>query len=383
MKVSKARLRKDVAELVRIPSIHDMDSIGKWVLKRLNAAGVKNAHRDKLGNVIGSVGKGDGLLLNAHMDTVGVVGFKGDPFRGTVYRGRLYGRGACDCKSGVAGMLEIARLITRVPLKRRVIFSFSVWEEQGANPDKPIGSLEIAKRQKATQGIVTEQTVKSRSVMKVQVGCQGVLRFDIRVKGKACHSSQPQRGDNALYRAAKFVRRFEKEFKPENMPVREFAVLGKRIPVRCVATLTEIEARAGRNIIPGECVLGLDCRLIPGQDADQVIRRVKALAREVAPGKMEIVDGSVHNIGGHVCEDVELIGACRAAARENGFRAPLGIMTGRADSTIFQNTGGIPCVTFGPGNCGEAHTNNESLWLELFYRGAQASLDAVLALVRA
>ena len=376
MNVDNTRLLEDVQALVRIPSIESLDAVAEYTLGQLREAGVDNAKLDEEGNVVGSLGEGDGLLLNAHLDTVGVQGYLGDPFSGDVEGESVVGRGSCDCKSGVAGMLEIARQLADKPLHRRVILTASVWEE--GMTDNVNGAYGLARREGATEAIVMEQTVRSPEEMAVQVGCLGTFRMNLRVKGKACHSSRPQEGDNAIYRAAEFARRFQEAFPPDSMPHAEFEVCGETLSSQSVISLTEIEAMQGRNIIPDGCFLGLDCRINPGQDWKAVERRVRDLAGEFGEGMIEVE--KVVAVPGHFCDREPLIETCRAAAKASGFGAPLAIMTGRADSTIFQNEGGVPSVVFGPGNANRAHTNNERLDLPLFYLGAQACLDAVWAL---
>lgn len=376
MKVNETRLQEEVQALVRIPSIEEVDTVAEHVLARLREAGVAESRRDEDGNVIGYLGEGEGLLLNSHLDTVGVQGYLGDPFAGRLEDGRVVGRGASDCKSGVAAMLEIARLLSGRELKRRLIFAFTVWEE-GLAP-APNGSFGAARREDAAEAIVMEAAMRPPSQMSVFAGCRGILRMDIRVRGKACHSSRPDMGDNALYRAAEFVRRFRDEIADGPLPSAEFEVMGAKIPAQCVASLTEIEATQGRNIVPDGCLVGMDCRLLPGQDGDEIVQKVQALAAEFGPGKVE--PEVVSMIPGHVCDREALISACQAAAGANGLESPVSLMDGRADSTIFQNEGGIPSVVFGPGIVGQAHTNDEALDVAAFCRGAQACLDAVRGL---
>ena len=376
MKVDPERLLRNIVELVRIPSHDEVDTITAHVLERLRGDGVEGARKDEDGNVIVEMGEGDGLLLNAHLDTVGVSGFQGDPYRAEVVGDRLVGRGVCDDKSGAALMFELARLLKDARLRRRLIFAFSVWEE-GLTP-APNGAFGIALRHDATQGIVMEQTVLSDEDMGINVGCRGVLRLDVVVHGKPCHSSRPELGENAVYRAARFIRRWEEELAADRMPAREFTVLGQTYRLGSLATVTEIQASHGRNIIPGRCVIGVDCRLFPYQDAQAVLDRVKGLADEIAPGQITVEN--VSHVGGHVCDEAELIRVCSEAAESNGFRPVLSIHNARTDGAIFHNDGDIPCVVFGPGNYGQAHTDDESLILPLFYRGSQAVLDAVAGL---
>lgn len=370
-------LLEEVQRLVRIPSYAEVETIAGHVLERLREAGIESAHRDEDGNVIGEIGEGEGLLLNAHLDTVGVDGFAGDPCAGRLEGEWLIGRGASDCKAGVATLLEIARRLARRPLRRRLMFAFTIWEE-GSAPG-PNGAYGAAARADASGAIVLESTVQPPAHMEVRAGCNGILRLDLTVHGKSCHSSTPAAGDNALYRAAEVVQRFRQVFAADTLPQARFNLLGQAHTSNCVASLTQIEALQGRNIIPDRCRLGFDCRLVPGQDADAIRRRLEALAAEFGPGMITI--DTVASIPGHVCQDRALLEACRQAAVQHGFQTRITIGSGRTDSTIFQNEGGIPTVIMGPGTMGQAHTSREGLHLPAFQAGAQACLDAVVSLV--
>lgn len=376
MRINRKRLTDEVRRLVRIPSHEEVDTVAAYVLGRLQDAGVHDAHRDEDGNVVGSLGEGDGLLLNAHLDTVGVDGFDGPPFDGRREGTRLIGRGASDCKAGVATLLELARVLARAQLKRKVLFAFSVWEE-GSSPG-PNGAFGLARRVRAQQGVVLESTVRPPERMDVLAGCRGILRADFIVAGKAAHSSTPHRGDNALYRAAELVGRFREDFSPEHLPCATVSVLGRRMQVPCIASLTEIRATQGRNIIPAQCVVGLDCRLFPGQDAEELVARLRRFAAGFGRGKVRLEERE--RIPGHVCTDAGLLDICRRAAAGNGYECRIRLGNGRTDSTVFHNEGGIPTVVFGPGTEGQAHTRTESLDLPSFHSAAQACLDAVLAL---
>ncbi|MBS3762506.1 MAG: M20/M25/M40 family metallo-hydrolase [Planctomycetes bacterium] len=373
MEINRTRLRDTAQQLVQIPSHQEVDSISNHILHELKDTGLDSVYRDRDGNIIGTIGHGDGLLLNAHLDTVDVQGFDGDPYSGRIQDNRLIGRGASDCKAGVAAMMEIARVLSGQDLPRRLIFAFTVWEEGGAGGTN--GAFGAARRADATEAIVLESTVKSPPQMNVEAGCGGILRMDISVRGKAGHSSDPDNGDNAVYRAADFITRFQKCFVSEKMPETEIQVLGKTIELQSVVSLTEIHAMQGRNIIPDRCLIGLDCRLFPGQDEKAIKDRITALAKNYEDDYVRFTTTS--SIPGHFCEKTELIQNCISAAKKNGFQSTPEITMSRTDSTVFHNEAGIPAVVFGPGTSGEAHTKNESLHLPSFYSGTQACLDAV------
>ncbi len=379
MKVSRRRLNRDLSALVRIPSWEECDTIGKHVLAQLRRAGMRSARRDKAGNVIATLGSGGpGLLLNAHLDTVPPGDFQGNPFSGKVSEGRLLGRGASDDKSGVAAILEIARHLKRRKLNRRVVVALSVWEESTSRG--PNGAYEVAREADATQGIVLESTMSSggRS-MGVHPGCKGIMNLYVTVKGKAYHAATPHKGRNAVSRAARVIREFEKEFAASGMPRKTYRAWNRSISLSEVATITEIEARQGVNVVPGACELVANCRLLPDGDSAEIERRMRRLAGRLPRGW--ITWRTDRKVLGHVCEDRDLIATCRDAIRRAGLRPRCEIMTGRTDSTIFQHHGGIQSVVMGPGTSGTAHTRDEYVNVDSLVAGTRAVLAAVEGLV--
>jgi acetylornithine deacetylase/succinyl-diaminopimelate desuccinylase-like protein len=377
--VSRKRLVTDTSRLVQIPSWLECDTIARHVLREIKAIGIAGAHRDKAGNVIATLGSGGpGLLLNAHLDTVPPGDYVGDPCSGRVVGGRVLGRGSSDDKAGVTAMLEIARILKSRQLNQRVTLAFTVWEE--ATGLGPNGSYQAARDARATRAIILESTMSAAGrTMGVNVGCKGNMKLLIDIKGKAYHAARPEKGENAVYRAARIIAAFEKLFAPDTMPTGTYRVGRRDITMRNLATATEVEATQGINVIPGDCQIRVNCRLLPDGDDAEVLRRTKKLQSMFPKGWVRW--RTERRILGHLCEDDGLIDICVSAIRDEGLRATTGIMSGRADSTIFQATGNIQSVVMGPGTIGTAHTKNEYVTTDSLTIGTKVVLRAVEALV--
>jgi len=129
-------------------------------------------------------GPGPSVVLNAHMDTVGVRDFEGDPFSGRRAGGRIQGRGASDCKGGlVAGLyaLEALRAL-RVPLRGRIVFESVVDEECNGSG---AGTLACC-----AAGIRGRYAIALDGPCGLlYTGCQGVATVEISVRGRAGHGS--------------------------------------------------------------------------------------------------------------------------------------------------------------------------------------------------
>lgn len=196
MKGSNAmdRLTQLLADLVAIDSINpDLvpggageGAIARFVAGWLAEAGLE-VHMDEVRpgrpNVIG-VARGSGggktLMLNGHMDTVGVAGMA-DPHRPRVAGGRLYGRGAYDMKAGLAACMIAAAEARARGLRGDVIVT-AVMDEEYAG----IGTLDVAARYKADGAIVAEPTE-----LRLMVAHKGFAWFTVEIVGAAAHGSIP------------------------------------------------------------------------------------------------------------------------------------------------------------------------------------------------
>jgi acetylornithine deacetylase len=132
-------------------------------------------------------GGGRSLMLNAHLDTVGVTGMT-DPFTPRIENGFLFGRGACDMKASLAVCLKILERAQDLQLSGDVILTAVSDEEHGG-----IGTESVLEVCNADAAILTEPTG-----LEVCVAHRGFAVFEIEIIGRASHSSQPELGINAI-----------------------------------------------------------------------------------------------------------------------------------------------------------------------------------------
>ncbi len=206
MYINQERLIADLKNLISIPSYENEKGVANYIIRKLKKEDLK-CIKDKYGNVILTIGKGDGFLLNSHMDTVGIDGWEDRALIPITKSGKIFGRGSSDTKSGIATMMELARLMKNTKLKRRIIFLFSINEEDSRLGEN--GAFLASKKIKAKEGIILEPVFKAKK-LSIGVGCKGVCRFNITIHGKSCHSSKPELGINALYLANDFINDFRK-----------------------------------------------------------------------------------------------------------------------------------------------------------------------------
>ncbi|HTQ37764.1 MAG TPA: M20 family metallopeptidase [Pirellulales bacterium] len=302
------------------------------------------------------------LLLEAHQDTVPTDGMSIAPFDPQQREGRLYGRGACDIKGGMASMLAcLVRLAEELPTPRpTVVMACTVNEEHGftgatglcrlwSGQPNPI----ISRRPDAA--IVAEPTN-----LNVVVAHKGMVRWRCRTHGRAAHSSQPQQGENAIFRMAQVLAALERYQHSVVGALAEHARCGR--PTLSVGT---IAGGISVNTVPDKCTIEIDRRLVPGEQPQQAWQHVvDYVAAETALGRhVEHDPPFMQSSGLNDAHNAPLAQRLVAAVQDATGRAPqvLGVPFG-TDAFCY-DAAGVPSVVFGPGSILQAHTADE--WVPL------------------
>ena len=143
------------------------------------------------------------LLFEAHTDTVSVSGMTIPPFEPAISEGRLYGRGSCDTKAGLAAMVHAATSLKSAG----IVPPCEVWVVAAADEEFSFrGVSRLLEGLQATAAVVSEPTQ-----MRVAIASKGVLRWRIQCRGKAAHSSKPQTGINAITNMARVILALEED----------------------------------------------------------------------------------------------------------------------------------------------------------------------------
>lgn len=291
------------------------------------------------------------IMLEVHTDTVPVDSMVIPPFTPKIEGNRLYGRGACDNKGPMTAMLlALKRLATEKPAGAAKVTLALVCDEEYTF----LGVQHLAKQKpKVDCAIVAEPTS-----LDIVVAHKGICRWMIETTGRACHSSTPDKGTNAIYRMAPVLAALE----------RYNAELSKRPvdPLLGGPTLSVglIQGGLSVNTVPDFCRIEIDRRINPGEipaDAhDEVTRFLRddpAVDPSVichAPGQQMLSMGSDLN-GDVVKRFGQSIDRFRSSHRE------LGVPFGTDAATL--HSAGIPSLVFGPGSIEQAHTKDE--WVPL------------------
>src|SRR5947209_13072693 len=219
-------------------------------------------------NVIGiarGTGGGRSLLLNAHMDTVGVVGMERphDPF---IQDSCLYGRGAYDMKGGLAAIMAAGAAAKKRALRGDVIIT-AVADEEFAS----IGTASIVKRWHVDAAIVTEPTE-----LNICTAHKGFVWLDIETEGVAAHGSRPDLGVDAIVKMGKILLGLE-DLDRTLRSAPSHRLLGSG---SVHASL--IEGGQELSSYPKHCALSVERRTIPGETLQQVEAELPAIFARIA-----------------------------------------------------------------------------------------------------
>ena len=291
------------------------------------------------------------IVFEAHQDTVPVDAMTVDPFGAVIDGGKLYGRGACDVKAGGAVMLTaFARLLKEKPAgSARVILAFTVDEEHTF-----LGVQELVKQGlKADCAVVAEPTL-----LNIVRAHKGVVRWVVETAGRACHSSRPEQGVNAIYRMGRLLTGIA-AYAERLSAAPPDPLLGPR-----TLSVGRVTGGVSPNTVPDSCRIDVDRRLLPGEDADGAAADLEAYLK-AAPGvDFPFTVARTHSACPPLGPDlsgelVARLGACidAVAGRHEVHAVPYGTDA----STIA--AAGIPAVVFGPGDIAQAHTKDE--WIDL------------------
>lgn len=291
------------------------------------------------------------ILWEAHQDTVPTDGMTIDPFGSTIENGKLYGRGACDVKAGIAAMFAaFARLVKENPAgTTRIILAFTVDEEHTFLGAQHL----VGEGLKADFAVVAEPTQ-----LDLVTSHKGVARWQLETHGVACHSSRPEDGVNAVYRMAKLITGIE-AYATKLPATRRDAVLGPP-----TLSLGRVEGGTSPNTVPDFCRVDLDRRLIPGESTPAAVADLNAYLKAYLgidfeftthPLKLDCPPLAASNSPWIA----KLADSVRTVAGRTAKQ--LAVPYGTDASTIAE--AGIPSVVFGPGDIAQAHTKDE--WVEL------------------
>lgn len=341
----------------------EMAGLGLAVSSREAAPGRPNVFGEHAGRH-----KGPALMLCGHLDTVPTDGYD-DPFNPIERDGRIYGRGSCDMKAGLACYLEVVRVLREadVMLDGSLLLCGVADEEW-----QMAGSREIGLNGPRVDHCI----IGEPSDLAVCPAHKGQYGLFIRTFGKAVHSSIPEKGENAIERMARVINAMADY--NEELAAREPHPLcghGRYSP-------GVIRGGELASAVPDFCELEIDRRLLPTDSADDVRRDIERRLdplRESDPGfRYELSEPSWDIPANDLSVEAPVVQSLlRSTAEWAGRQAQPQAFPGSTDAPNLKS----PSVICGPGSLSQAHSLNEFVEIEQLERATRMYLRAAFDLL--
>jgi acetylornithine deacetylase/succinyl-diaminopimelate desuccinylase-like protein len=383
MTVDPIALAHSVAELVRIPSVHPFQfgpkaaeygevgelAVAQHLAKRFEELGASEVVLDEAApgrpNVYGFVpGRTDRVVVvDVHIDTVGVEHMTDPPFDGRIEDGCVWGRGSLDTKATMGIMLTLV----------------DQWRAAGVRPDPTVllvgsvseeaGGLLGATRFRPwveERGIQIDQMIVAEPTELAPIhGHKGLVIMEITTVGKAAHSALPQLGENAIEAMVPVIAALQGEH-ARLQTLTPPTELGNG-----TLSVTTINGGTGGNVIPAHCTIVASRRLVPGEDPNTIFEQMVDLARAASPLPVTVEsllpvdpDGTMGSRAFYQTADSDFLRLLAGHAGTQPKVAPFGTNALRYNG--FANE----LAVFGPGSIDDAHQATECVAISELVRAA-------------
>jgi acetylornithine deacetylase len=320
-------------------------------------------------NIVGTLkgtGGGRSLLLNGHTDVIPVgngEGWGDDPWSARVKDGRIYGRGSCDMKSGVASHILAVQYLKELGLtpKGDVMINVVIDEEVSGH-----GTLDTVIRGYTADAGISGET----SDLAVQPACIGRIWFEIEIHGKPVGIQKRYEGISGIDLGNKIVKAVA------DLEAKRVATVTHPLYPSAIDSLPcmvgSFQAGNYPSAFPANCLLKGSIGTVPGEDHEGVKRSlIEQVARAAAEDPwMRDHPPTVRFVGydaeaSEIPRDHPIVGTVSRAYEEiTGNRAIISGRQGAADTRFLNSYGRTPTVIFGPGSTAIMHANDEYVAIE-------------------
>ncbi len=379
---NRERLLALASNLIRIPSENppgNEAAVAEYLVSYFQRLGIEPEVQDvALGrpNVIvrlESHRPGPHLIFNGHTDVVPPgTGWTVDPYGAEARAGRLYGRGSADMKGGVAAMIEAALTVYHAEqFCGAITLAMVADEEEGGGGTR----LAVQKGLQGDWAIIPEPTD-----LRPVIAHKGDFNFYITVRGEAAHGSVPDHGVNAIYGAGRLLTAIQAL--NERLSSQSHALVGS--PTISVGTISGGEITC---MVPAECRIAVDRRLIPGEQPADVIAEMNALLDDLSRSDSTFradMTVPVQALPMEVSPGLPIVSALRDATRQVlGADPGYSGWSATCDASILAQEANTPTVIFGPGSIEQAaHRPDESVKISELIDCAQIYILTILDVLR-
>jgi succinyl-diaminopimelate desuccinylase len=293
---------------------------------------------------MGGSGEKPPLCFTGHVDTVplGLQPWSVDPFAADITDGKLFGRGSSDMKSGVAAFSVAAiALAKRLIGTAGVVLVITAGEETGCD-----GAFDLARRNGAL-GEAGAMVVAEPTSNRPLAGHKGALWLNAHTEGVTAHGSMPDKGDNAIYKAARAISKLE-EF---DFNIARHEMLG-------APTLNVGAVHGGINInsVPDQTDISIDIRTIPGQDSAKIREQLTCYLGDEVTLETTIDVPGIWTDPEH--DWIGIVSDSTAKITGESY-SPDTVPYFTDASALTPAMGNPPTVILGPGEAAQAHQTDE------------------------
>ena len=304
-------------------------------------------------NVVARIGPRDtpALMLNGHLDVVGIEGMIHEPFAADIRDNRIYGRGSADMKGGLAAMCAAA-VAGAGPAARRQILITAVADEEYES----LGMRALlASGVRADAAIITEPTK-----LAICPAHRGFAWLDVSFRGRAAHGSRYDIGVDAITHAGLLLAELDQ--------LEQTRDSGPRHPLLGRGSLhaSKIRGGVGMSTYPEACDLAIERRTLPGESTEQALREVTDACERVKARRPEFdarVTLSTAQLPSDVPSDAPIVTRLRGALERENMPVRIEGLSAWTDAALL-NEAGIPAICFGPGDIALAHAAEEFVPVE-------------------
>jgi acetylornithine deacetylase len=299
-------------------------------------------------NVIASIGPANApaLMLNGHLDVVGVQAMSHPPFDAELRGDLIYGRGSADMKGGIAAMCAAAALGASRNPTRRVIVAAVVDEEYESLGMRAL----IAGGVRADAAIVTEPTR-----LAICPAHRGFVWIDIELTGRAAHGSRYDIGVDAITHAGLLLAELDRLERTRESTARH-PLLG-----RGSLHASKIHGGVGMSTYPESCTLSIERRTLPGESTDTAISEITEACdrvRALDPRFDARVSLTTAQLPSDVPAHAPIVERLRSALEQEQVPVKIEGLSAWTDAALL-NEAEIPAICFGPGDIALAHAGEE------------------------
>lgn len=367
------------------------DKVSAAVKEAMTEKGFDEVTIDKYGNIIGCLkGKRPGkkILFDGHIDTVPVTDetvWEYPPFGAEIHDGKIYGRGTSDMKGSVAAFICAAANYaedTGRDFPGEIYVAGVVHEECFEG----VAAREISSFVKPDYVVIGEA-----SQLNLKIGQRGRAEIVVETFGKPCHSANPEKGINSVYKMAKVIEAI-RTLEPTHHPVLGDGIL----------ELTDIKSSPypGASVVPEYCRATYDRRLLVGETKESVLAPIEELLDKLMAEDPELKVKASYAVGKEMCytgnqiegerffpgwlydEDEDFVQAVYGQLKDMGFDPSITQYNFCTNGSHYAGEAGIKTIGLGPSRENLAHTVNEHIEIDQLCKVTECYYGTMKALLK-